>query len=46
MIISVKKKKSLIGDKPYFYKLNNEEGLDINTNNDFKFAEFLFNKKK
>ena len=42
----MKKKKSLIGDKPYFYKLNNEEGLDINTNNDFKFAEFLFNKKK
>ena len=39
------KKESLIGYKPYFYKLKEEEGLDINTNNDFEFAEFLFNKK-
>ena len=39
------KKESLIGYKPYFYKLKEEEGLDINTNNDFAFAEFLFNKK-
>lgn len=41
----MKKKSSLIGNKPYFYKLKAEEGLDINTNNDFEFAEFLFNKK-
>jgi len=41
----MKKKESLIGDKPYFYKLKDEEGLDINTNNDFKFAEFIFNQK-
>ena len=40
------KKESLIGYKPYFYKLKEEEGLDINTNNDFEFAEFLFNKNK
>ena len=39
------KKESLIGYKPYFYKLKEEEGLDINTNNDFEFAEFLFSKK-
>lgn len=39
------KKESLIGYKPYFYKLKEEEGLDINTNNDFEFAEFLSNKK-
>ena len=41
----MKKKASLIGDKPYFYKLKDDEGTDINTNNDFEFAEFLFNKK-
>ena len=41
----MKKKESLIGDKPYFYKLKDEEGTDINTKNDFEFAEFLFKKK-
>jgi CMP-N-acetylneuraminic acid synthetase len=41
----MKKKASLIGDKPYFYKLKDDEGTDINTNNDFEFAEFLFKKK-
>ena len=41
----MKRKASLIGDKPYFYKLKNDEGTDINTNNDFEFAEFLFKKK-
>tara|TARA_B100001063_G_C16766102_1_gene558717 strand:- start:472 stop:1152 length:681 start_codon:yes stop_codon:yes gene_type:complete len=39
------KKKSLIGDKPYFYKLKYKEGFDINTNDDFEYAEFLFSKK-
>ena len=39
------KKKSLIGDKPYFYKLKDQEGFDINTNHDFDYAEFLFRKK-
>jgi N-acylneuraminate cytidylyltransferase len=38
------KKESLIGYNPYFYKLKEEEGHDINTKNDFEFAEFLFNK--
>ena len=33
--------KSLIGKKPYLYKLNEIEGLDINTKYEFLFAEFL-----
>ena len=40
----MRKKKSLIGNNPYFYKLKGEEGFDINTKNDFEFAEFLFKK--
>ena len=38
------KKKSLIGDRPYFYKLKDQEGFDSNTNHDFDYAEFLFRK--
>ena len=41
----MKNKKSLIGDKPYFYKLSAVEGFDINTTQDFEFGEFLFNKE-
>ena len=37
-------RKSLVGDKPFFYKLDPLEGYDINTNFDFEFAEFLFKK--
>ncbi len=40
------KKKSLIGNKPFFYKLKDEEGFDINTNLEFSYAEFLFDKTK
>ena len=40
----MRKKKSLIGNNPYFYKLKGAEGFDINTKNDFEFAEFLFKK--
>ena len=43
------KTKSLIGNKPYFFKLNQIEGYDINTPLEFSFAEHLFNninKKK
>ena len=40
-----KKKKSLVGNKPLFFKINEIEGYDINTNLNFKFAEFLFKKK-
>ena len=39
------KKKSLVGNKPLFFKINEIEGYDINTNLNFKFAEFLFKKK-
>jgi len=39
------KKKSLVGFKPLFYKISEIEGYDINTELEFKFAEFLFNKK-
>ena len=40
------KKKSLIGNKPFFYKLKDEEGFDINTNLEFSYAEFLFDQAK
>ena len=39
-------KKSLIGNNPLFYKLDDIEGFDINTNYEFEFAEYLFNKYK
>jgi CMP-N,N'-diacetyllegionaminic acid synthase len=38
------KKKSLIGYRPLFYKLNEIEGLDIDTPLDFEFAEYLHKK--
>lgn len=38
------KKKSLIGNKPLFYKLDEIEGLDIDTIMDFEFAEYLHKK--
>ena len=38
------KKKSLVGNNPYFYKLNSIEGYDINTEFEFEYAEHLFNK--
>ena len=38
------KKKSLVGDNPYFYKLNSIEGYDINTEFEFEYAEYLFKK--
>ena len=37
-------RKSLIGKKPYLYKLSEIEGLDINSEYEFSFAEFLYNK--
>ena len=41
----MKNKKSLIGKKPFFYELSQEESFDINTPTDFKVAEILFKKK-
>ena len=37
-------KKSVIGDNPLFHKLNEIEGVDIDTMLDFEFAEFLHKK--
>lgn len=42
----MRKKKSLIGDNPFFYKINEIESFDINTVNDFEFAEYLFKNRK
>ena len=36
--------KSLIGKKPFLYKLDEIEGLDINSPYEFSFAEYLFKK--
>ncbi len=38
------KKKSLISNKPFFFKLDEIEGFDIDTMTDFKIAEFLHKK--
>ena len=40
------KKKSLIGFKPLFYKLSEIEGLDIDTEYDFEYAQFLHRKSQ
>ena len=37
-------RKTLVGKKPFFYKLDHIEGYDINTNIEFEFAEYLFKK--
>jgi CMP-N-acetylneuraminic acid synthetase len=37
-------KKSVIGDNPYFFKLDQMEGFDIDTFFDFEFAEYLHKK--
>ena len=46
-IISRKKminKKNVLGDKPYFYSINDIEGLDVDNPIDFEIAEYLFKK--
>ena len=37
-------KKSVIGNRPYFFKLDQVEGFDIDTPLDFEFAEYLHKK--
>ena len=37
-------RKSLVGKKPFLYKLDEIEGFDINSEFEFSFAEFLFKK--
>ncbi len=47
-IISRKKmieKKNVLGNKPYFYEVDDLESIDIDNPIDFKFAEFLYKKK-
>ena len=47
-IISRKKmiaKKNVIGDKPFFYEINDLESIDIDNPIDFVFAEHLYKKK-
>lgn len=39
------KTKTLVGKKPYFFKLDQIEGYDINTPLEFSFAEHLFKNK-
>tara|TARA_A100001015_G_scaffold293058_1_gene369178 strand:+ start:3395 stop:4051 length:657 start_codon:yes stop_codon:yes gene_type:complete len=41
----MKTKKTLIGNRPFFYKLNQIEGHDINTKYEFEFAKYLFKNK-
>jgi N-acylneuraminate cytidylyltransferase len=40
------KSKNFICDKPYFYELPETEAIDIDTELDFEFAEFLFKKRQ
>lgn len=42
----MKKKKTIIGTKPFFFKLEQVEGHDINTEYEFEFAKYLFKKSK
>ena len=39
------KNKSLVGSNPFFYKLDEIEGYDINHPHEFDYAEYLFNSK-
>ena len=45
MTDQMNKTKTLIGKKPFFFKLNQVEGYDINTPLEFSFAEHLFKNK-
>jgi N-acylneuraminate cytidylyltransferase len=40
------KSKNFICDKPHFYELPETEAIDIDTELDFEFAEFLFKKRQ
>ena len=40
----MKKRKTVVSKKPFFYELDEFEGFDIDTPNDFKIAEFLHTK--
>ena len=34
--------KSILGKKPFLFKVDEFEGIDINTHMEFMFAEYLF----
>jgi CMP-N-acetylneuraminic acid synthetase len=38
------KRKSIVGEKPYFLELDKIESVDIDDEFDFEFAEFLYKK--
>ena len=38
------KQRNVVGKKPFFYKLNEIESVDIDTELEFEFAEFLYKK--
>ena len=40
----MKQKKSLVGNNPYFFKIDQTEAFDINTTHDFTVAEIMFKK--
>ena len=42
----MKEKKTIIGSKPFFYKLDQIEAHDINTENEFEFAKYLFKNSR
>ena len=42
----MKNNRTIIGNKPFFYKLDQVEGHDINTEYEFQFAEYLFKNLK
>ncbi len=42
----MKERESLVGHNPFYYKIDQTESFDINTNHDFEVAEILFKKLK
>ena len=41
---ALKKRKCRIGNKPYFFEVDDEEALDLDNYKDFKFLEFYVKK--
>ena len=39
-------KKNVLGDRPYFYNIDDIEGIDVDNPLDFEIAEYLFKKIK
>ena len=45
LIKSLKKYKCRIGKKPFFYKVSNEEIIDLDNYKDFKYLQFVLKNK-